>query len=48
MDITLIMAGMAVLDKVSSRNKGLLAWTLVGGAVTALGAMLCLVVRGLV
>jgi predicted cobalt transporter CbtA len=47
MDITLMMLGMAAIEKTSSRGKELMAWTLLGFAATVLAVLLGLIVRGL-
>jgi hypothetical protein len=47
MDITLMMLGMAAIDKASSRGKELMAWTFLGFAATVLTALLALIARGL-
>lgn len=47
MDITLIMAGMAALEKASPRGKEIMAWAFVVFAATTLATLLGLIVRGL-
>lgn len=48
MDITLMMLGMAAVNKASSRGKEMMAWAFVGFSATVLSVMLGLILRGLI